>query len=141
MILCKIGNLLPFIEYPNNYFGRCSPVFWGFDTRTIGEEEITGFFVDVEEYDEKTSVSIYFAPPIYGIRWTDENIRLASGCELRKTQSSLKQSLVYSVTNSDFIGWFEQETDGLYGENVRHFSVVATDDIIDILCVKEPVIV
>lgn len=68
-------------------------------------------------------------------RVTDEGDRLLSS----KAISGLAKSPICLVEDSDYLAWFVRESAGARREaDLKHWAVVTTDEIIDVIAVEAP---
>jgi hypothetical protein len=55
------------------------------------------------------------------------------------SESSALGKCFYEVHNSEFLAWYHQQSHSVRkSSNIRHFAILATDDVIDVLALGEP---
>ena len=95
--------------------------------------------------DEKKIVEIIFEgyPPV--LRSTDEGIRMRTWNEVQekyKDKAYFRGCFLYYVQNSKLIEWAVEESCGFYEKDrLKHYCVVTSTDLIDVLTGVEPKIV
>ena len=101
-----------------------------------------GFKVILE--DDKgigPNVSIFFKDYVWSYRNVDENFRIKIiGDLLEKYGSSFYgQWTFFTVKESDYFNWLSEQSHEIFNANqFIHFSIVACDDILDIVSCYEP---
>lgn len=112
-----------------------------YDVETLTDENARKFIV----YCENHTVDVYFHchVPIY--LYSDEGIRMASYMPVQEKhhdKAYFNKWFLHKVENSDFIQWAVKESCGFYSEEeLLHFCIVTSNDVVDILSSGEPDII
>lgn len=91
---------------------------------------IGGFSIVVSDYDGK-SYSLHWDVGVVAYQNTDEGDRLRLVSDL--SSGGLIGYLVLECINSKYINWISEEKYGIKLNNLRHFVVITSNDILDVL--------
>ncbi|MCM1259108.1 MAG: hypothetical protein NC307_14830 [Roseburia sp.] len=114
-----------------------------------GEFMITSFVQDIEGVkivleDDKCIVKILFDGIPVLLRNTVEGLRMRTWGEVQskyQDKNFFRYNFLYKVENSDLINWCVEESCGFYENNqLMHFCIVTSEEMIDIISTFEPVI-
>lgn len=101
-------------------------------------DDYEGFRVVVKSENPSKVFCIKFDSYYLGYRNFNESERLKS---LPLFPENSREWCLFKSTKSKFIEWVVNESQGVQsGEKITHYFIVTSDDIIEILCLKEPVI-
>jgi len=80
---------------------------------------------------------IYFGTGLLAQRSMDEGSYLSMAWTVDETDGPVGP--VVLVDNSDFLGWFHEQSRGVYSkEEVKHVAVLTQNEWIEVLCLKPP---
>ncbi len=96
-----------------------------------------GFLVKVRDYNDKF-YEILWKNGVFAYRNSDESDRLQLISDL--SVSNMLGSLILECENSTYIEWFVGERNGLRVNGLRHFIIVTSNDILDIIDFDLPII-
>lgn len=135
---------VPCIQMPDLYINNCNNRFFGFDERKDSNGNVTcGFFVDIETYDEKNVFTILCKLPVHCVLWTDEHGRIEEAIVRRKNHPDLPDFITLLIENSGLQEWFLYNSGGIFDGSrdiIKHYQIWSTEDCIDVLCEKAPVV-
>lgn len=81
---------------------------------------------------------VNFGDYYLGYRNFDESERLKS---LPFFPLNTREWCLFKSTDSDFTNWIIEESNGIQEkDDVTHYYIVTPNDVIDVLCLKEPII-
>jgi hypothetical protein len=89
-----------------------------------------GFSIDVRDYEGKR-YNLIWEDGVVSYRKTDEGDRISFLSKLGS--ESLIGFLLVECVNSKFIAWLTAEKHGIKQEGLRHFIVLTSNDIIDVI--------
>ena len=104
-------------------------------TRLIDDEEGLSLFLS-EEIDKQRNIRFLFKN-VYGYRNFDEGDLVEYWSDL----GGYPEHVCFQVTESNFLEWAKQQSPYKeYPEGVKHFTVITSNDVIDILSYDDPII-
>lgn len=107
-----------------------------FECETI-VDGVDGLSISVRDY-EGDFYNLYWDGGVVSYRNTDEGDRIGFVSEIASL--SLIGSLIVECVNSKYIKWLHAEKCGIEQENLRHFIVMTSNDIIDVIDYDVPVV-
>ena len=109
-------------------------------TSLVQDTEGTKIILD----DEKNIVEVFFDGIPTLLRTATEGIRMRTWSEIQlKNQDKyfFKNWFFYQIANSTLIKWAVEESCGFYEEKqLKHYCIVTSEELIDILATFKPVI-
>lgn len=94
--------------------------------------------------DEKNTVEVFFDGIPVLVRSAVANIRMRTWSEVQlKYHDKLmfRNTFFFEVKNSKLVQWSNEEGCGFYEENqLRHYCIVTSEEVIDVLATFEPVV-
>ena len=95
--------------------------------------------------DENNTVEVLFDGITPIIRYSVEGIRMRTWGEVQRKYNDkffFRNWFLYKIINSELSKWAEEESCGFYVSNqLIHYCIVTSEEIIDILSSFEPIIV
>ncbi|KKQ12044.1 MAG: hypothetical protein US22_C0004G0002 [candidate division TM6 bacterium GW2011_GWF2_36_6] len=94
-----------------------------------------------EEKNPQKKIHIIFENSVYAYRNTYESFRQNTIHILKKQygESFYINWTFFKITNSSYLSWLAEESYGITNElNFTHFSIIAANEIIDIIAGYEP---
>jgi hypothetical protein len=107
--------------------------FWPNNAFRVLDEEGSVLIDLIDEYDRHRYVSFdrYFA-----YRKTDESFLYITVELLAHTVEN--RHWLYKFGDSQFLSWFNEESDGIYSAEANHYAIVTSNAIIDVIAKTEP---
>ena len=96
-----------------------------------------------EEKNPQKKIQIIFENSVYAYRNTYESFRQNTIHILKKQygESFYINWTFFKITNSSYLSWLAEQSYGITDEiNLTHFSIIAANEIIDIVAGYEPTI-
>ncbi len=101
-------------------------------------DDYEGFRILVRGGKPSNVYRISFGDYYLGYRNFDESERLKS---LSQFPVNCREWSLFKADDSDFIDWVHSESNHIQlKEDITHFYIVTQNDIVEILCLKEPII-
>ncbi|WP_285541285.1 hypothetical protein [Brucella sp. NBRC 12950] len=107
-----------------------------FECETI-VDGVDGLSISVRDY-EGDFYNLYWDGGVVSYRNTDEGDRIGFVSEIASL--SLIGFLIVECVNSKYLKWLHAEKCGIEQENLRHFIVMTSNDIIDVIDYDVPVV-
>ncbi len=105
-------------------------------------DNIEGFQIVLSEANnEYKKVEILFEDSVYAYRSTDESFRQSTINKLDELYGIdfYKNNTLFIVTNSKYIRWLSKQSFGIVDlEEVKHYSILAVDSLVDVISSYEP---
>lgn len=92
-------------------------------------------------YNDEEKIIIEFKTLVHSYRSTTESGRLSKIDYLDKKYGKdfYSRWTFFQVENSEYVSWLERESCGIFSlEDLSHFSIIASDAVIDIISNKIP---
>lgn len=105
------------------------------------ESNINGFRIDLSHASNKTILKIVFKKSVWSYRNVDEGFRLILLEDLFEKYGPdfYGNWTLFEVKNSAYLNWLSlQSHKSSDGYKLKHFCIIATDDILDIISSYEP---
>lgn len=125
---------------------------WESNKKAIGKFYVDSIIYDIEglrfkllNENTEDTIELLFNGFIASLRSTEEGYRGKAIEEIvsqyaDKAKDYLRNYTIFVIEDSKYISWLSKESYNIYNYDLKHFVILASDSVVDIITTDEPLV-